>query len=353
MTFASFRSTIQQNLPFEISRDLLTYEPGADTKNIKLKQHLCVRHAMPKTNLYGTILHENVSQDRHLERQLSNLSIRQLKNSNSFDLSARTFMKNQERKQAKWRREDEFRLSGLNLPNVQMAEEKRRPSFDVMYHAPEYSFRSQSVRENKESFPKMPFSIRREKTEIVTHRERTFMTRLPEVLVVDQDALKEYNKYRGKTHLKPGNPSKDDRFQRLQTSLSKPLIKDVDNLPNENSKSKSRLSKYSNDSRDDHTDHSLDTTGNESSHELRGDWMLTRAQTDMIVQKNRRNKEEEDTVSVHVQNKNKSDDILDSFRTKDVRDLAKSLSKDKTVKEKNGTNSTFVPGVNVYYSKKK
>ena len=65
--------------------------------------------------------------------------------------------------------------------------------------------------------------------------------------------------------------------------------------------------------------------------------MLTRAQTDMIVQKNRRNKEEEDTVSVHVQNKNKSDDILDSFRTKDVRDLAKSLSKDKTVKEKNGT----------------
>jgi hypothetical protein len=31
----------------------------------------------------------------------------------------------------------------------------------------------------------------------------------------------------------------------------------------------------------------------------------------------------------------------------------KSLSKDKTVKEKNGTNSTFVPGVNVYYSKKK
>jgi hypothetical protein len=96
----------------------------------------------------------------------------------------------------------------------------------------------------------------------------------------------------------------------------------------------------------------LDTTGNETSHELRGDWMLTRAQTDMIVQKNRRNKEE-DTVSVHVQNKNKSDDILDSFRTKDVRDLAKSLSKDKTVKEKNGTNSTFVPGVNVYYSKKK
>jgi hypothetical protein len=38
---------------------------------------------------------------------------------------------------------------------------------------------------------------------------------------------------------------------------------------------------------------------------------------------------------------------------KNVRDLAKSLSKDKTVKEKNGTNSTFVPGVNVYYSKKK
>jgi hypothetical protein len=85
----------------------------------------------------------------------------------------------------------------------------------------------------------------------VSNEWSVWSSRLPEVLVVDQDALKEYNKYRGKTHLKPGNPSKDDRFQRLQTSLSKPLIKEIDNLPNENSKSKSRLSKYSNDSRDD------------------------------------------------------------------------------------------------------
>ncbi|CAG2242479.1 uncharacterized protein LOC143046417 [Mytilus galloprovincialis] len=351
MTLASFKMSIQHNLPFEISRDLLTYEPGADTKNIKLKQHLCVRHAMPKTNLYGTILHENVSQDRHLERQLTSLSVRQLKNSNSFDLSARTFMKNQERKQAKWRREDEFRLSGLNLPNVQIAEEKRRPSFDVMYKAPEYNFRSQSVR-GKENLPKMPFSIRREKTEIVTHRERTFMTRLPEVMVVDQDALKEYNKYRGKLHLKPGAPTKDDRFQKLHSTLSQPLIKDSDDLPNENSKSKSRLSKYSYESHDDQTDKSLDMTGQEAD-DTRPPWMMTRAQTDMILKKKQRNAEE-DTFSIHQPNRSKSNDILESFRTKDVKQLAKSLSKNRAEKDKNGKDSvTFVPGVNVYYSTKK
>lgn len=342
MTLANFKSCLHQNLPFEISNDLLSYEPGADTKNIKLKQHLCVRHAMPKTNLYGTILHENTSQDRHLERQLTNLSTRQLKNSNSFDLSARTFMKNQERKQAKWKREDEFRLSGLNLPNVQIAEEQRRPSFDVMYHAPDYSFRS-STSMKKDRLPKMPFSIRREKTEIVTHRERTFMTRLPEVMVVDQDALKEYNKYRGKSHLKPGGPTRDGRFQKLATSLSQPLIKNK-SAPS----GRRQMSRLSSESHDEELDKISDFEDDQS-EDLPPKWMLTRAQTDMIVSKSK--KHEEDTISVHQPNRMKSEAILETFKKGNVKQLAKSLSKNKSERDK--TVKTPAPGTSIYYSSKK
>lgn len=342
MTLANFKSCLFQDLPFEISNDLLSYEPGADTKNIKLKQHLCVRHAMPKTNLYGTILHENTSQDRHLERQLSNLSTRQLKNSNSFDLSARTFMKNQQRKQAKWKREDEFRLSGLNLPNVQIAEEHRRPSFDVMYHAPEYSF-SGSTASKKDKLPKMPFSIRREKTEIVTHRERTFMTRLPEVMVVDQDALKVYNKYRGKAHLKPGGPTRDGRFQKLATSLSEPHIKNK-SAPGGR---RGHMSRSSSESKEEELDKLSDFPDDES-EDLPPKWMLTRAQTDMIVSKPKRH--DEDSISVHQPNRMKSEAILETFKKGNVKQLAKSLSKNKSERDK--TVKAPTQGTNVYYSKK-
>ena len=41
------------------------------TKNIKMKQHLCVKHALPKTRLTNAILYENVSHDRHLEMKLA------------------------------------------------------------------------------------------------------------------------------------------------------------------------------------------------------------------------------------------------------------------------------------------
>ena len=44
------------------------------TKNIKMKQHLCVKHALPKTRLTNAILYENVSQGRHLEMKLAGQS---------------------------------------------------------------------------------------------------------------------------------------------------------------------------------------------------------------------------------------------------------------------------------------
>jgi hypothetical protein len=45
------------------------------TKNIKMKQYLCVKHALPKTRLTNAILYENVSHDRHLEMKLSSKSM--------------------------------------------------------------------------------------------------------------------------------------------------------------------------------------------------------------------------------------------------------------------------------------
>ncbi|KAK3789650.1 hypothetical protein RRG08_017339, partial [Elysia crispata] len=48
---------------------LLTHErvDTRPTRNIKMKQYLCVKHALPKTRLTNTILYENVSHGRHLE----------------------------------------------------------------------------------------------------------------------------------------------------------------------------------------------------------------------------------------------------------------------------------------------
>ena len=52
---------------------LLTHEKVdiRPTKNIKMKQYLCVKNSLPNTRLTNAILYENVSQERHLEMQVS------------------------------------------------------------------------------------------------------------------------------------------------------------------------------------------------------------------------------------------------------------------------------------------
>lgn len=62
-------------VPFENLK--LTHEQVdvRPTKNIKMKQHLCVKHALPKTRLTNAILYENVSQGRHLEMKLAGQSV--------------------------------------------------------------------------------------------------------------------------------------------------------------------------------------------------------------------------------------------------------------------------------------
>ena len=363
----------------EISPESLVFTQGKDAKNIKIKHFLCVRDVIPKTNLYQAILLENRSQDRHLQRTLSSLSTRQLKHANSFDLTARTFMAMQERKQKKWKREDELRLSSMNLPTLQGSESLSQ-SLDVMYHMPEYSSksrpkRSKSREKEKTKFPKMPYSIRREQTEIVTYNDKTYMTKLPEMVEVDQNALQHYDLYRGKKFLNSGASKTDDRFKHLTDTLKPAFLRDLDKYPLENATSKSRLSKYSSSSRvssresdDDHV----------FSHNMaakpRPSWMLTRSETYSDAfgsekpQTHGGRPKREISVSFEDQPKivKRSEEILESFRTMDVKKLAKSILKDKKenkttdVEETEPTeenvaegNKTFVPGVNVYYSTNK
>lgn len=367
----------------DISPDSLVFTQGKDAKNIKIKQFLCVRDVIPKTNLYQAILLENRSQDRHLQRTLSSLSTRQLKHANSFDLTARTFMAMQERKQKKWKREDEMRLSSMNLPSLQ-GSDNLSPSLDVMYHMPEYSTkskpkRSKSREKDKTKFPKMPYSIRREQTEIVTYNEKTYMTKLPEMVEVDQNALQHYDVYRGKKFLSAGATKTDDRFKHLTDTLNPAHLKDLDKYPLENATSKSRLSKYSSSSRlssresDDENAFSRHITPKQ-----RASWMLTRPDTysDVLDKpvsnegKPRPRPKREISVSFddHPKVVKRSEEILESFRTMDVKKLAKSILKDKkenTKPEDHGAESSvedtitgeekkvFVPGVNVYYSASK
>lgn len=366
----------------DISPDSLVFTQGKDAKNIKIKQFLCVRDVIPKTNLYQAILLENRSQDRHLQRTLSSLSTRQLKHANSFDLTARTFMAMQERKQKKWKREDEMRLSSMNLPNLQ-GSENFAPSLDVMYHMPEYSTkskprRSKSRDRERTKFPKMPYSIRREQTEIVTYNEKTYMTKLPEMVEVDQTALQHYDLYRGKKFLSAGATKTDDRFRHLTDTLNPAHLKDLDKYPLENATSKSRLSKYSSSSRvssresDDDNAYSRHMT----SKQRGSNWMLTRPETysDVLDKpvshggKPRPKREISVSFDDHPKMVKRSEEILESFRTMDVKKLAKSILKDKKENTKTAEDQSaesaeetvtgedkkvFVPGVNVYYSTNK
>ncbi|XP_060083655.1 uncharacterized protein LOC132562896 [Ylistrum balloti] len=260
---------------FDISPDGFSYIQGEDTKNIKIKQYLCVRDSLPKTALSHVILNENMSQDRQLERTMSDLTLRQLKQSNANDLTQRTFVAMQDRKQKKWKRDDETRLSNMNFPVFSVPEEKRPKDMDVVYRLPDYRVKTSrgprlksasavigngatsgtgngnNITTSTPRQVKMPFGISKEKTEIITHNDKTFMNKLPEVEVIDPDALKHYDTYRGKTMLESGGPSRDMRFKRLENLLNPAFLKQTDQYNEQNVKSKSRLSKYSGSSLED------------------------------------------------------------------------------------------------------
>ena len=353
---------IQPIQNFEISPESLSFTQGKDARTSQSKQFLCVRHAIPKTNLYQTILLENRSHDRMLEKSLSNLSIRKLKCSNSLDLTARTFMTMQERKQKKWKREDEMRLSSMNLPTFHIIDD-RPASADVMYHMPDYVTREKKPQKKQmpkrppvRAKPKMPYNIRREQTEIIAYKGKTLMTRLPEVVEVDQDALKHYDQYRGKRFLYRGVTKKDDRFDKLQRILDPAKLDRVDMTPSENVVCKSRLAKYSpfvtgSDDGLQKRQHTMPLSNSEE-NSLYSKWMLTQpASTSDCAESELTQREVR--FEQYRDPKKKSDHILDQFKSKDVKKLAMTLAKAKNTSGKDADGKTFVPGVNVYFTKNK
>ncbi|KAK7113432.1 uncharacterized protein [Littorina saxatilis] len=234
------------------------------TKNIKMKQHLCVKHALPKTRLTNAILYENVSQGRHLEMKLAGLQHSKHRSSFTMDLNKRAFMAQQDRKHHKWKRDDEVRISAMNLPSLSPVGDKlgsnpdgratgmrsvlnRKPSLKTIYHMSGTDGRAESAEPGRK--PLLPMmKIRRERTEIVSHHDKVFVTKLPAVVEVDADKLHEHNTYRGKDLMDRGMPSRDERFRRLHTTLSPAILKGDDEYPAGNLTARSRLSKYLNPS---------------------------------------------------------------------------------------------------------
>ncbi|XP_045215021.1 uncharacterized protein LOC123565076 [Mercenaria mercenaria] len=229
---------------FEITPETLEFTTGADTRNIGIKHFLCLRRTLPKTRLSQAILYENVSYRRQLSMKMDSMQKDRLRNAQVLESNMRAFRQTQKRKQQKWKRVDEIRLSNMNLPCVHLKSEEERPkSGKIMYRMSEFKPEGEKQESPQPVLPKMNLTVRREQTEIITHREKTFMTRFPEIINIDQALLDRHNNYCGKHLLEDGGSGQDGRFSRFVGALS-PAKVDPNEYPFENLKSYSRLHKY-------------------------------------------------------------------------------------------------------------
>lgn len=228
---------------FEITPETLEFTTGADTRNIGIKHNLCLRRSLPKTRLRQAILYENVSYERQLSMKMNSIKQDRSRNVAVLDSNVRAFKQIQKKKQQKWKRLDEVRLSNMALPVKTWPSENDRPkSCKIMYRMNEFKPEGEKPELPTPVLPKMNLTVHREQTEIVSHRDKTFMTRFPELIVIDPKLLDRHNNYCGKSLLEGGS-GRDDRFHRVLNVLS-PAIVDEEDYPIENMMSKSRLSKY-------------------------------------------------------------------------------------------------------------
>ncbi|KAH9504424.1 hypothetical protein Btru_063568 [Bulinus truncatus] len=195
-----------------------SFDTGS-TKNINMKQFISVKKSLPKTRLNNTILYENTSYVRHLEMQLASLEHRKERTMAAFDIGKRAFIKQQAKKRRKWVKEDQIGISSLNLPNLSPEVVARQPSVKVVYHCVLNSQESKSADVLKRQ-PVLPMlKLRKERTEIVSHHQKTFLTRMPSYVEVDYRVQNQFDDYRGKAFLSRGYPCQDERFVRLHTLL--------------------------------------------------------------------------------------------------------------------------------------
>ncbi|XP_064643512.1 uncharacterized protein LOC135497626 [Lineus longissimus] len=202
------------------------HSEGSSGSSLRTQEHLSVKHALPKTRVTHTILHENVSQDRQLGMVLRTLNNRQKKYEGLAYQTKNTFLHRQKRKEEKWKREDTVRLQSMKFPTIRNVKSEDRPgSMLIMYRKPRYPItESDDINEAKppdlNEFLLPIMEITPEKTEIVTHREKTFITKLPPVVKVDELKLKRFNTYCGTGFLERSLPGTSERFRRLTGSLS-------------------------------------------------------------------------------------------------------------------------------------
>ena len=69
--------------------------------------------------------------------------------------------------------------------------------------------------------------FRKERTEIVFHEDRSFITKLPAYVEVNEAIQTVFDAYRGKAYLSRDLPSRDERFRRLETMLQPPSRADL------------------------------------------------------------------------------------------------------------------------------
>lgn len=134
------------------------------------------------------------------------------------ELSRRNFLDVQMRKQRKWKLEDETRRSSMKLPSISAAESLRPSSMMVLYHSPTY--KGQSDLEDGHTSGMLPYMVlRKERTEILYHRNKSFITHFPTTILEDEKKLKKYKNF---VNAKISAPTAlaDDRFKELKYALS-------------------------------------------------------------------------------------------------------------------------------------
>lgn len=188
------------------------------TKSIKMKQHLAVKHALPKTSLTHIILHDNVSRQRQLAMTLAKINYRRERSLEYMDINRRAFIQQQNKKHSTWKKDDSVRLSNMNLATVISQDRKRTGSATCVYRVPDYDVNINKQKVDPHALlPKV--QVRRERTEITNHRDKTFITKFPEMVVVDERKLERYNTFCGMDMQKKHAPSKDERFKKIISVL--------------------------------------------------------------------------------------------------------------------------------------
>lgn len=152
--------------------------------------------------------------------ELQRIKHRSKQYSNVYEISRRTFLDRQSRKQRKWKQQDEMRISSMNFPMVRASAVEGRASVEIMYTSPRYKDTDNSQFNGK---PLLPYMIlRRERTEFIRRHKKISLTKLPDVIQTNMYKLQRYNTYCGDDMQKIHSNEKklDKRFASLTDALS-------------------------------------------------------------------------------------------------------------------------------------